>query len=961
MRLITVLCLGWIMLSPLQGAPYEVIEDTSTLKILTPDLQGIKTLKIRLANDLEALLISHPGAHESCAALSVGAGSWDDPENYPGMAHFLEHMLFMGTKPYPHESEYKQFISDHGGSMNAYTACNQTVYGFSIQHPFLLEGLKRFSRFFIDPLLRQESVNRELIAVDQEHAKNIENDAWRSYMILKETANPLHPHIKFSTGNKETLSGIPREALEKWYHENYSANQMHLVVISPLTLSELRDEVVANFSPIVNIHLKQKQFPTSLFSDQQKGHFLYIEPVKDQKELSLIWQIPPTIAKDQTSHIPSIFARVLSYQGTHSLFQALKQEALIQDFHISIDHLNVDCAVLSLDFSLTEEGVKNKEVIIQKTFTALAFLQESGLPKTLFDEYYQKHILDYTYQSQEDAFSFAMKIAGELTYEPLSSYPERSTLPLNYQPEQMQKLIESLSPHSCIYMVMAPSTVTHIKPASQEKWMRASYALIPVPSDTLIKWSQVKPSPDFKLPPPNPYFPASLDLLPLTTQESPTLIMNTEGGRVYALQDLNYLLPQTSVILHIRTPFLDGSSLSQVTASLHQLALLYALEETLDMAVKAGLHVQLSHDNFKYMLTIYGYSEKLPLLCHKVFQTLKNPALTPKQFNVMKEHILASYQNSFKELPIRQALYALNPLLLTPYPSMMSKIEVLQNLSYEEGVKALKTLFDACYVEGMIYGNISQEGGKAIIEDYTKEMNSSSFPLPLHPHYQLRTPSRAPLISFIPTDVRGYGALLSLDEGPFSFTNQAIQCILSTALQDDFFDTLRSKQQTGYIASSWGIELQHHLFQLFAVQSSTHTPQELLYRFELFLEDFKRELKQKISLDRFMTLKKTVEEQLRLPPLTLFLKAEELHTLAFKREGDFAFRQKQIQALEELSYEAFLSKVDDDLSRKNFKRVAVLAQGLTSQEEALHYHILTEESSLEDVFTPITSVAKEER
>ena len=59
---------------------------------------------------LEAYLISDPGVHESAAALAVEAGSWQDPKEYPGMAHFLEHMLFMGTTAYPNESEYMHYI-----------------------------------------------------------------------------------------------------------------------------------------------------------------------------------------------------------------------------------------------------------------------------------------------------------------------------------------------------------------------------------------------------------------------------------------------------------------------------------------------------------------------------------------------------------------------------------------------------------------------------------------------------------------------------------------------------------------------------------------------------------------------------------------------------------------------------------------------------------------------------------
>ena len=87
--------------STLFSSDYQIIEDSFDLKIKTPILQNRKIMKIKLSNELEALLISDPSIDESAASLAVNYGSWDDPKEYPGMAHFTEHMLFQGTKAYP--------------------------------------------------------------------------------------------------------------------------------------------------------------------------------------------------------------------------------------------------------------------------------------------------------------------------------------------------------------------------------------------------------------------------------------------------------------------------------------------------------------------------------------------------------------------------------------------------------------------------------------------------------------------------------------------------------------------------------------------------------------------------------------------------------------------------------------------------------------------------------------------
>ena len=61
---------------------------------------------ITLDNKMECLLIQDTDAELSSAALSMGVGSFKDPLTSQGIAHYLEHMLFMGTEKYPDENDY---------------------------------------------------------------------------------------------------------------------------------------------------------------------------------------------------------------------------------------------------------------------------------------------------------------------------------------------------------------------------------------------------------------------------------------------------------------------------------------------------------------------------------------------------------------------------------------------------------------------------------------------------------------------------------------------------------------------------------------------------------------------------------------------------------------------------------------------------------------------------------------
>ena len=66
---------------------------------------------IILPNKLEALLIYDPDINTGAACMTVHVGHYNDPDDYPGLAHFLEHMLFMGSKKYKNENHYFKYIN----------------------------------------------------------------------------------------------------------------------------------------------------------------------------------------------------------------------------------------------------------------------------------------------------------------------------------------------------------------------------------------------------------------------------------------------------------------------------------------------------------------------------------------------------------------------------------------------------------------------------------------------------------------------------------------------------------------------------------------------------------------------------------------------------------------------------------------------------------------------------------
>ena len=118
---------------------------------------------LTLPNEMQVLLISDPDTVKAAASLDVAVGSGDNPPGRGGLAHFLEHMLFLGTDKYPDPAEYEEYITEHGGTRNAYTSFENTNYFFDVNAQYLPEALDRFAQ--IQEQILHASLLREALDV----------------------------------------------------------------------------------------------------------------------------------------------------------------------------------------------------------------------------------------------------------------------------------------------------------------------------------------------------------------------------------------------------------------------------------------------------------------------------------------------------------------------------------------------------------------------------------------------------------------------------------------------------------------------------------------------------------------------------------------------------------------------------------------------------------------------------
>ncbi len=900
------------------------VPDESLLPLKNPDLATRQTAKIQLQNGLNVLLVSDPAADQSAAAVAVQAGSWDDPEAYPGMAHFCEHMVFRGSEKYPDDDFFKP-VSDYGGQANAYTAPDRTVYAFSCKHEGFLGNLDRFSRFFIDPLLKPEHVARELHAVDQEHAKNIEHDGWREYMIFKELGNSEHPNKKFSTGNAETLGKIPADALRLWHQENYAANRMHLFVCSSLGLEVLKQQVAELFGPVkANTQPLLSYGPIT--SETQRGHITYIKPVQHRRTVTLQWELPVELADDPTQSA-ELAAYALGRGHAESLQQLLKEKRLIDDMHVSADSVGGNRhRFFRMGLQLTAEGMKQLDTVICHCFEGIATLKNKPLPTFLFDEKNALSALKYQYAPRQDAFEVAESMASMLPDEPLETFPRQQLLAEKYDAKRVAKVWDVLRPETCCIAVVAPPSLTGVEPTEKEQWMQAEYTVRPIPKEWSARWTAAGPQSRVSVGTKNPFVPSKLETVGPLKTTVPTLLSSTPFGKAYYVRVPEFAAPDATIHVHISSPRLGGAK-GAVLGALYLDHLTDLLNPTLIAAETAGLSARFQIERLKLHLEISGFSEKAPLLLQQVLEQMpKNPP-TAEQFAVYVERHEKAFLNQQKELPVMQAKRLLDSVLMSERFTPGEMLEALRTTTHEAFLKFHQSLFDQTYVEALFAGNLGIKDAQSAWVDVQHMFSKNAYAERALPQVLELPEGNGPFVMSHMTESQGNGAVLAVDQGVLTFERRAVQETLSGALKEAFFNELRTKQKTGYIARADIAEVEGRLFQLFLVQSNSHQPDDLLHRYELFLEEFLETAETQIPKDRFEKLRDACVHSLQTRFRNVREKAALWNLLAFEKGADFGYIEKRVEALKGLSYERFLEVSREMLSRNNRKRLAVLYEG----------------------------------
>ncbi|MBU1438129.1 MAG: insulinase family protein, partial [Gammaproteobacteria bacterium] len=432
-------------------------------------------LPLTLENGLRVLLVEQPDAEKSAAAMAVNVGHFDDPTDREGLAHFLEHLVFLGSQDFPESGGYQQFIAAHGGSHNAWTGTEHSCFYFDIDQRHFGQALHRFADMLGAPLFSEEAVDKERQAIEAEFSMKLKDDGRRIYQAHKESINPLHPFAKFSVGNLSTLDDRPgqtaQQAVRDFYQQQYSASRMTLVIVSASPLSEQQQLAAKYFSQLPSHLAAKASLSQPLYLAEHLGIQLNIQPHKPTQRFVLSFALPD-IQPWYRFKLVSFLAHIMGDEGPGSLLSNLKAKGWVNAMSAGggIDGSNYKDFTLS--FELMPEGMQQQQQILAESFSYLAMLKQQPFPHTLFNERQQLVQWSFIYQENKAPLQLASDLAVNLQHYPIEDYvfgDYRMELP---PPELYHQLLSYFNADNLRLMLIAPEVPVD----RQARWYHTPYS-----------------------------------------------------------------------------------------------------------------------------------------------------------------------------------------------------------------------------------------------------------------------------------------------------------------------------------------------------------------------------------------------------------------------------------------------------------------------------------------------------
>lgn len=854
---------------------------------------------IKLDNGMTVLLVSDAQATKSLAALTLPVGSLENPTDQLGLAHYLEHMVLMGSKRYPQPDNLAEFLKKHGGSHNASTASYRTAFYLEVENDALQPAVDRLADAIAEPLLDPVNADRERHAVNAELTMARSRDGLRMAQVGAETLNPEHPSSRFSGGNLETLRDKPgsklHDALTAFYHRYYSANLMKAVIYGNQPLAELQKIAAATFGRVANHHATVPDISVPVVTDKQKGIIIHYVPAQPRKQLKIEFRIDNNSDKFR-SKTDTLIGYLIGNRSKNTLSDWLQNQGLADSISAgAAPVIDRNGGVFSIAISLTDKGQAKRDEVIAAVFSYLNQLRTEGIDKRYFDEVAHVLDLDFRYPSITRDMDYIEWLVDTMLRVPVADTLVAPYIADDYDAQAIGARLEGMTPENARIWFISPKE-PHNKTAY---FVDAPYQVDKISAQRFKDWQVESDKIKLSLPVLNPYIPDDFSLIKADKAYArPQELMNQQGLRVFYMPSQYYAdEPKANITLALRNKAAMSTAQNQVMFALNDYLAGVALDELSSQASVGGISFSTSEDD-GVTFSATGFTQRLPKLMSQLLKGYTSFTPTQAQLEQAKSWYLERLDAADKGKAFELAIQPAQLLSQLPYTQRSERRKLVATISLQQLMDYRKMLLEQSAPELMVVGNMTPDAVRSLATEVKTQLNCEGHEWWHSEHVTITKPTLANLQEAGSSTDSALAAVY-VPVGFEEYQSMASSAMLSQIIQPWFYNQLRTEEQLGYavfafqmpVGRQWGIG--------FLLQSNVKQPAFLLSRFKAFYPTAEKRLREMSKAD-FAQYQAAMINELKQRPQTLDEEAGRF-SKDFDRENyKFDTREKviaQIQAL----------------------------------------------------------------
>jgi zinc protease len=356
--------------------------------------------------------------------LWVKTGSAMEADTINGMAHFLEHIVFKGTKKLI-SGEFERRIEERGALTNAATSQDYTHYYITTAPQDFAELAPLQIDVVCNPSIPHDAFERERLVVLEEIRRSEDNPRRRIYRHIMETAFDYLPYRRPVLGPESIISQIQPQQMRDFHTHWYQPQSITAVAVGNLPVEELVEIIATefnkNYQQPPNKPTPIAPTPEPPFTEIVRREI--IDQTLQQARLVMVWRVPGLIKLDQTYAL-DIIAGILGHGRTSRLVQDLReQQELVSSISVS-NMSNLLQGVFSISAKCNLENIATVEKAIAQHLRILhtEIVKESEISRIQQRVANQFIFGNETPSDRAGLYGYYQSLIGDL--EPAFNYPQ---------------------------------------------------------------------------------------------------------------------------------------------------------------------------------------------------------------------------------------------------------------------------------------------------------------------------------------------------------------------------------------------------------------------------------------------------------------------------------------------------------------------------------------------------------